>query len=394
MTSPARFTSPAPSGPKPKNPSAGVLVLTALGSILTVGLMMAMVMGPSAPDEEVASRSSSAPPVETTQQEPDPAPPVPSVPEPNPTIEPPVAQAPVTAPSPVPPVATTPPQAAPSPVPAPTDESTSMEGTRAGEVRILGGIEMVWCPPGEFLMGSPASEADRRNDETQHRVTLTRGFWIAKTETTQGQWESVTVESPSAFNGVDLPVESVSWEDVQGWLEKMNEKTPLPGGWKWSLPTEAQWEYACRAGTETAYAGVLTNMAWYADNSGLTPNPVGAKQDCMICTELSLSGVATGMGTTRAELRPTLQVRLRARSACSAAAVGATTPRSAVLRTASWSRRTPGSASWASGSPQFLQGGSPAGAESSEGGPHRTRAFGGKRAEGMKKEILSNSNNS
>jgi formylglycine-generating enzyme required for sulfatase activity len=278
MTSSARFTSPAPSGPKAKNPSAGVLVLTALGSILTLGLMMVMVLGPSAPDEEAASRSSSAPPVETTQQEPDPAPPVPSVSEPNPTIEPPVAPAPVTAPSPVPPVATTPPQAAPSPVPATIDESTRMEGTSAGEVRNLGGIEMVWCPPGEFLMGSPTSEADRRNDETQHRVTLTTGFWMAKTETTQGQWVSVMGDNPSTFKGMDLPVETVNWDDVQGWLGKMNERHPLPAGWKWELPTEAQWEYACRAGTETAYAGVLTNMAWYADNSGLKPNPVGAKQ--------------------------------------------------------------------------------------------------------------------
>ena len=139
-----------------------------------------------------------------------------------------------------------------------------MEGSRAGEVREFGGIEMVWCPPGEFLMGSPTSESDRSDDETQHRVTLTRGFWMAKTETTLGQWERMMGDNPSQFTGEDLPVETVSWDDVLGWLEKMNEKTPLPSGWKWALPTEAQWEYACRAGTETAFAGTgeLDEMGW------------------------------------------------------------------------------------------------------------------------------------
>ena len=158
------------------------------------------------------------------------------------------------------------------------DALAVMEGTRAGEVRSFGGIEMVWCPPGEFLMGSPEDEADRNEDETQHRVTLTRGFWMAKKETTQGQWESLTGENPSYFNGVDLPGESVSWEDVQGWLAGMNQRNTLPSGWKWDLPTEAQWEYACRAGTETAYAGTLDTMAWYGNNSGSKTNAVGTKK--------------------------------------------------------------------------------------------------------------------
>jgi formylglycine-generating enzyme required for sulfatase activity len=153
-----------------------------------------------------------------------------------------------------------------------------MEGSRAGEVREYGGIEMVWCPPGGFLMGSPASEANRSDDEMKHRVTLTRGFWMAKTETTQGQWERVMGDNPSDFSGEDLPVETASWDDVQGWLEKMNEKAPLPSGWKWALPTEAQWEYACRAGTESAFAGDLDEMAWYFENSGSTTNPVGTKK--------------------------------------------------------------------------------------------------------------------
>jgi formylglycine-generating enzyme required for sulfatase activity len=159
-----------------------------------------------------------------------------------------------------------------------------MEGSRAGEVREFGGIEMVWCPPGEFLMGSPDGEGGRVDDETQHRVTLTKGFWMAKTETTQGQWVFGAIYDMSYFSGEDLPVETASWDDVQGWLEKMNEKTPLPSGWKWALPTEAQWEYACRAGTESAFAGDLDEMAWYNGNSGSknvlvkSTNPVGTKK--------------------------------------------------------------------------------------------------------------------
>ena len=133
--------------------------------------------------------------------------------------------------------------------------SRGMEGSKAGEMREFGGIEMVWCPPGTFLMGSPEGEEERGEDETQHEVTLTRGFWLAKTECTQGQWESVMGSNPSEFSGSkNLPVETVSWEDCQGWLVKMNERHPLPEGWKWAMPTEAQWEYACRAGTETAFA--------------------------------------------------------------------------------------------------------------------------------------------
>jgi formylglycine-generating enzyme required for sulfatase activity len=155
---------------------------------------------------------------------------------------------------------------------------SGMEGSRAGEVREYGGIEMVWCPPGDFLMGSPEDEAGRSEDETQHRVTLTRGFWMAKTETTQGQWERVMGENPSRFSGEDLPVETVSWDDVHGWLEKMNEKASLPSGWKWALPTEAQWEYACRAGTERAFAGDLDEMAYYYENSGRMTNPAGTKK--------------------------------------------------------------------------------------------------------------------
>jgi formylglycine-generating enzyme required for sulfatase activity len=109
---------------------------------------------------------------------------------------------------------------------------------------------------------------------------------MAKTETTQRQWESVAGDNPSGFKGdhrrkeANLPVEKVSWDDVEGWLEKMNEKTRMPSGWKWALPTEAQWEYACRAGTETEFAGTgeLDEMGWYLGNAESGTERVGTKK--------------------------------------------------------------------------------------------------------------------
>jgi len=142
----------------------------------------------------------------------------------------------------------------PRPAPAPT-------ATRAGE-RMVIEIRDVdyafrWCPAGKFLMGSPESEKDRNSDETQHQVTLTRGFWMLETQVTQLMWESVMGSNPSKFKGLNFPVENVSWNDSQEYIEKLNallEGTPgVPAGFKFSLPTEAQWEYACRAGTTTPF---------------------------------------------------------------------------------------------------------------------------------------------
>jgi len=159
-----------------------------------------------------------------------------------------------------------------------TTTEVGIAGGRAGEVRVFGGIEMVWCPPGTFMMGSPKAEPGRGIDEAQHEVTLTKGFWIAKTEATQGQWKTATGTNPTHVQGENLPIVRVSWTDTQGWLRTMNETHPLPKGWQWSLPTEAQWEYACRAGTTGSHAGEnLDAMAWYKDNSGKATNPVGMK---------------------------------------------------------------------------------------------------------------------
>ena len=111
-------------------------------------------------------------------------------------------------------------------------------------------LEMVLIPSGKFMMGSPASEKDRENDETQHEVTLTKPYYMGKYEVTQEQWESVMGKNPSDTKGAKLPVENVSWNDCQEFITKLNAKTS--GGFR--LLTEAEWEYACRAGTTTAYS--------------------------------------------------------------------------------------------------------------------------------------------
>ena len=99
-------------------------------------------------------------------------------------------------------------------------------------------------------MGSPAGEPERRNDETAHEVTLTQGFWLGTYPVTQAQWEGVMGENPSGFKEGNLPVEYVSWDDCQEFLSKLNTQ----GEGEFRLPTEAEWEYACRAGTTTPFS--------------------------------------------------------------------------------------------------------------------------------------------
>ncbi|MCL2625043.1 MAG: SUMF1/EgtB/PvdO family nonheme iron enzyme, partial [Planctomycetaceae bacterium] len=110
-----------------------------------------------------------------------------------------------------------------------------------------------YCPAGMFLMGSPASEKERRSNETQHQVTLSRGFWMLETPVTQEMWESVMGDNPSDLKGERYPVECVSWDDCQEYIQKLNDMDIVPKSYRFSLPTEAQWEYACRAGTTTPF---------------------------------------------------------------------------------------------------------------------------------------------
>ena len=111
-----------------------------------------------------------------------------------------------------------------------------------------------WCPAGTFMMGSPTSEIDRFNNEVQHQVTLTHGVWMLETPVTQAMWTIVMGKNPSYFRGNGkLPVECVSWYDCQEYIEKLNDHGIAPNGYRFSLPTEAQWEYACRAGTTAPF---------------------------------------------------------------------------------------------------------------------------------------------
>jgi len=182
---------------------------------------------------------------------------------------------------------------------------------KAGTVKTVdigGGMKMdfVWCPPGSFMMGSSQTQQDSaikalpgalsddtkqstiiaiQNEGPQHQVTLTKGFWMANTEVTQAQWMQVMGNNPSKFidSGPDAPVETVSWNDCQAFIAKLNVYLAKQKGGNLRLPSEAEWEYACRAGTKTAYyfgddAAKLGGSAWFAGNSGMKTQPVGRKK--------------------------------------------------------------------------------------------------------------------
>ena len=110
-------------------------------------------------------------------------------------------------------------------------------------------LEMALIPAGKFMMGSLEIEKKRQEDELQHEVTITKPFFMGKHEITQEQWQAVMRNNPSEIKGTKLPVTNVSWVDCQEFIKKLNDKTNSG----YCLPTEAEWEYACRAETTTAY---------------------------------------------------------------------------------------------------------------------------------------------
>lgn len=140
-------------------------------------------------------------------------------------------------------------------------EPSPFDGKKPGDERKIAAIPFCWCPAGTFTMGSPRNEPERRPGEDQVEVTLTRGFWMARYEATQGDWKRVfdklpgelTVELPE---GEDYPVGNVNYAEIEAYCRKLTELAhqsgDLPKEWEIRLPTEAQWEYACRAGTTTA----------------------------------------------------------------------------------------------------------------------------------------------
>jgi formylglycine-generating enzyme required for sulfatase activity len=161
--------------------------------------------------------------------------------------------------------------------------SPSLMGTRAGEERDDNGLEMklVWCPAGTFTMGSPKSELGRGEDEDQVQVTLTAGFWLGKYEVTQGEWERVMGTTPwngkhDVNEGPRYAASYISWDDAMEFVKKLTDQERqagrLPAAWEYTLPTEAQWEYACRAGNETAFSfgessDSLSEFAWFDKNT-------------------------------------------------------------------------------------------------------------------------------
>ena len=187
----------------------------------------------------------------------------------------------------------------PSPIPIDYDDSSIMRsGGRAGQERDDNGLKMklVWCPLGKFTMGSPNSERDRFKTEDQVEVELSRGFWLGKYEVTQAQWKQLG--QPPLWNGEtsvkegdDYPATYLNFGQARAFCEQLTRQERaagrLPHSWQYILPTEAQWEYACRAGTTTRYSfgddeSLLDEFAWTGSNTKRQnepyAHPVGLKK--------------------------------------------------------------------------------------------------------------------
>lgn len=146
-------------------------------------------------------------------------------------------------------------------------------------------LDLLWVKPGSFTMGSEADELERNKAEgPQTLVTLTKGFWLGKTEVTQAQYSAVMGTNPSTFkeNGGNAPVERVSWLNAMAFCRKLTDRERaagrLPDGYAYTLPTEAQWEYAHRAGSTGSYPGEPDATAWNVANSQGSTHPVGQKR--------------------------------------------------------------------------------------------------------------------
>jgi formylglycine-generating enzyme required for sulfatase activity len=134
-----------------------------------------------------------------------------------------------------------------------------------------------WIPPGRFWMGSPHQKSWVPKDELpRHEVILTRGFWMGRTPVTQAQWGVVLEPNPAEFKGGNRPVETLTWNEARAFAEHLNRAVK---GLSVTLPTEAQWEYACRAGEAGPYSGgTIEQVAWYDGNSAGQTHDVGTKQ--------------------------------------------------------------------------------------------------------------------
>lgn len=165
----------------------------------------------------------------------------------------------------------------------PPDDANEYTGFRVVRTPLGGSVasnfptfEFAYIAPASFMMGSPEDEPEREDREgPRHEVRFARGFYFGKYEVTQAQWFAVMGNNPSSFtNCAQCPVDTVSWDDAQQFIEKLNARND---GFRYSLPTEAQWEYVMRAGTTGAYAGDPAALGWYEPNSGSKTHPVGQK---------------------------------------------------------------------------------------------------------------------
>ena len=159
-------------------------------------------------------------------------------------------------------------------------------GLQPGTERAFGGILFCWIPPGSFMMGRyPGEEGSYDREDPQHEVTIARGFWMSKYEITQGQWKALMGTYLFEFSGDNRPVGHASWDDIReegGFLDQLN--AAYPGNGEFRLPTEAEWEYAYRAGTTTRFywgddldPGTLDDYAWHKYDKDSSSHDVGHK---------------------------------------------------------------------------------------------------------------------
>ena len=239
------------------------------------------------------------------------------------------------------------------------DKVAALPGPKKSLAIDLGGgvtMEFVLILPGSFTMGS--DKGQQSDEKPAHKVTLTKPFYLGKFEVTQEQWEKVMGSNPSNFKGPKLPVEQVSWNDCQSFLAKLQEKS---NGQKFALPTEAQWEYACRAGSTGDYCfgdgdANLGEYAWYSSNAGNQTHPVGGKKPnawglydmhgnvCEWCNDASGSyssgAVSDPMGASSGNRVLACALPTATGIACCAAGRGTAIPTACALPTATTTRRS------------------------------------------------------